>query len=403
MKNTNLYRIHSEEKLLQAVKEINFADFNFKERYDIQEWVESTPEVLGEELLIIAKELSYFDSTRERADLVAIDKQGNIVVIELKRDDSGTGVEWQAIKYASYLSKFKVSDIVNIFVNYLEKINNKNEVNEEIASQMILDFIDEDDLTLINKNQRIILVSHRFAKEVTSAVNWLIEKHDMDAKVVQLIPYYDQDKNSYYIQSNTILPIPGEDDLIIKASGKTKFEKNYGVGPVKKSDEVALFFNDLKIKLSLVLDKELMPTKTSRWAGVGNNFRYFHFWYENSLWDNRNLSYKIWLFDNTNSKKERRNNFGIYFDFYKKYLLEKGITEERLNDLIKFTKNVNIEGFNFHTVSNNGFYLEKLIKNDGLSDKVQKILIDVFKKLIEETKIKVDECLYGKSKVTQQY
>ena len=131
MKNSILYRIHPEEKLLQAVEEIDFADFNFKERYDIQEWVESSPGILGEELLIIAKEFSRFDNTRERPDLIALDKQGNIVVIELKRDDSGIGVEWQAIKYASFLSHFKVSEIVDVYINYIEHYQKEDNINEE--------------------------------------------------------------------------------------------------------------------------------------------------------------------------------------------------------------------------------------------------------------------------------
>ena len=110
MSKSNLYRVHPERKILQSVKEVDFSDFGIKERFDIQEWVESTPEVLGEELLIIAKEKSYFEGSRERPDLIALDKMGNVVVIELKRDDSGENTEWQAIKYASYWSKFKLSD-----------------------------------------------------------------------------------------------------------------------------------------------------------------------------------------------------------------------------------------------------------------------------------------------------
>ncbi|MCP4416125.1 MAG: MmcB family DNA repair protein, partial [Chloroflexi bacterium] len=35
-----------------------------------------------------------------RLDLLAVDRQANLVVIELKRDSSGRDVEWQAIKYA---------------------------------------------------------------------------------------------------------------------------------------------------------------------------------------------------------------------------------------------------------------------------------------------------------------
>ena len=112
---------------------------------DIQEWIESTPEILGEELLIIAKEKSYFEGTRERPDLIALDKAGNVVVIELKRDDSGQNTEWQAIKYASYWSNFKANDIIEVFTDYLKKKRKAISESEEIdAGQRILEFIDDE-------------------------------------------------------------------------------------------------------------------------------------------------------------------------------------------------------------------------------------------------------------------
>lgn len=64
-----------------------------KEPYDIHEWVEGYPQILGEELLIVGKELSFFSDTREQPDLIAIDRAGNVVVIELKRDDPGSNLE----------------------------------------------------------------------------------------------------------------------------------------------------------------------------------------------------------------------------------------------------------------------------------------------------------------------
>lgn len=389
MKNSILYRIHPEEKILQAVKEIDFADFDFKERYDIQEWVESSPEILGEELLIIAKEFSRFDKTKERPDLIALDKQGNIVVIELKRDDSGIDVDWQAIKYASYLSHFKDSEIVDVYIKYIKRYKKEDNLNEENVSQRILDFIDKDDLSLINKNQRIILVSHRFAREVTSAVSWLIEKHEVDIKVVQLIPYYDEDKDTHYLQSNVILPLIGKDELIIKASGKPETVKKYGVGPIKKTDDIAIFFNDVSKRLMNKIENEIQPSKTSRWAGVGNNYRYFHFWYENSIWNNWDLSYKVWLYDESYGKGERRNKFGIYFEFYKKYLLGRGVTEEKLNKLIVFMKSVNLEGFKFDELKG-AYYLECLIPNNKLSDKNKVDLVDILNRLITKTKKNAD-------------
>jgi len=42
--------------------------------------------------LVIQKEFDGFNETNERLDLLALDKQGNIVVIENKLDDSGKDV-----------------------------------------------------------------------------------------------------------------------------------------------------------------------------------------------------------------------------------------------------------------------------------------------------------------------
>ncbi|WP_371367627.1 hypothetical protein SRRS_14930 [Sporomusa rhizae] len=71
------------------IHETEFSIEGFKERYDIQEWIADNPNILGEELFIIAKEFNEFDKTRERTDLLALDREGNLVVIELKRDDTG--------------------------------------------------------------------------------------------------------------------------------------------------------------------------------------------------------------------------------------------------------------------------------------------------------------------------
>jgi len=54
MASNNLFRIIPDQKTLKAVKEVDFIDFNIKERYDIQEWIIAPPEILAEDLLIIS-------------------------------------------------------------------------------------------------------------------------------------------------------------------------------------------------------------------------------------------------------------------------------------------------------------------------------------------------------------
>ena len=98
-----LFRVDPQSRESERIEEVDFRQLGFQERRDIQEWVAANPDILGEDLLIISKEFSGFDRTNERLDLLAVDPYGKLVVIELKRDDTGANAHWQAIKYASYL------------------------------------------------------------------------------------------------------------------------------------------------------------------------------------------------------------------------------------------------------------------------------------------------------------
>jgi hypothetical protein len=52
-----MYKVNVKSKALTKLNPTNFAAQNLLERYDIQEWIEKTPDILGEDLLVIGKEL----------------------------------------------------------------------------------------------------------------------------------------------------------------------------------------------------------------------------------------------------------------------------------------------------------------------------------------------------------
>ena len=79
-----LFRVNAESKHTTQIGEVDFGLLGLKERRHIQEWVADHPVILGEELMIIGKEFSGFDKTNERLDLLGVDKDGKLVVIELK-------------------------------------------------------------------------------------------------------------------------------------------------------------------------------------------------------------------------------------------------------------------------------------------------------------------------------
>jgi len=97
-----MFLIDKNNNNIKKISEKTFSELGFRERENLQEWIAKDPSVLGEDMLIIQKEFDGFNDTRERLDLLALDKQGNLVIIENKLDDSGRDVTWQSLKYASY-------------------------------------------------------------------------------------------------------------------------------------------------------------------------------------------------------------------------------------------------------------------------------------------------------------
>jgi RecB family endonuclease NucS len=62
--------------------------------------------VFGEPLLLVRKQVR--TSTRTRADILALDRAGNGVIIELKKNAGRLGVETQALQYLADFSNIEV-------------------------------------------------------------------------------------------------------------------------------------------------------------------------------------------------------------------------------------------------------------------------------------------------------
>ncbi|EGQ9106472.1 DUF4268 domain-containing protein [Vibrio cholerae] len=226
-----MFTVNHQTNRISPVKTKRFSELGFTERKHLQEWLAHEPSALGEELLIIQKEFDGFDDTRERLDLLALDKDGNLVIIENKLDDSGRDVVWQALKYASYCASLTKAQIVEIYQQYLDRYEPvKGEVDllnaPASASARICEFLDAPDLDELKLNlgnsQRIMLVAANFRKEVTSTALWLLGQ-GISIACFKITPYSLGEQ--LLINIDQIIPTPEAKELMIGINAKEAEEK----------------------------------------------------------------------------------------------------------------------------------------------------------------------------------
>lgn len=325
-----LFRIDPDTKESSSMEEVDFARLGFRERRDIQEWIAKNPHILREDLFIIGKEFNDFDRTDERLDLLAVDAHGRIVIIEVKRDDTGSDAHWQAIKYASYFRNTKPQDVVRILAGY-------ESVSEEEAEEKLRTHLGGD-LEVLNNDQRIILVSHRFAPEVTSASLWLNEKSSDEDMIscVQLTPYRDDqndDTAPLYIQASRIIPVPGAENYVIETGGGESGGRTDGFTvrrAHRSEDEISSFFREIGTLVTGGLSGNIKPDGKSPWAGIYRGGRYYNLWYSRPPWKVRECWFQAYLTQGSEAKAA--TVFYVQVGFYCSSTKCEGI-EEKLSAL----------------------------------------------------------------------
>lgn len=260
-----MYLIDKEKNRIQTLSKKSFSELGFKERQHLQEWIANKPDALGEELLIIQKEFDGFSDTNERLDLLALDKDNNIVVIENKLDDTGRDVTWQALKYASYCSTLTKENIRDVYQNYLNKQGNGEDARENLADFLGKEY-DEIELNKGN-TQRMMLVAANFRKEVTSTVLWLMN-YKLRLQCFKVTPYALEEQ--LFLNLEQIIPSKDTEDFIISMASKTQDEITSQETSKNRHNVRMAFWSQLlpKLKNKTPIFQNSSPTK-DHWLIAG--------------------------------------------------------------------------------------------------------------------------------------
>jgi len=163
-----LFGIEEEDTFKEFVKTPFKSDH---EESVLENWLESNPDGIVEDgkLLMIGRQVTTNLGTF--IDLLALDRQGNVVVLELKRDRTPRDTLAQALEYSSFVETLDLELLENILRTYInDESVNLVEYHREYFELGV------DEGVAFNKDQRIVIVGQKITDEIRQTSTFLRKK-----------------------------------------------------------------------------------------------------------------------------------------------------------------------------------------------------------------------------------
>ena len=198
---------------------------------DLEKWIESNPEIIGDDISIIGRQVRLLSGSI--IDLLGVDKDGDLVVIELKRDRLSREIVAQAIDYASEVADWDAETLS-------EKCKKFEDINLE-------------DTININAAQRIMLVGFGSDSALERMVKWLSERYGMNINAV-ILNYAKTSDGAEILTRTSVIP----EEVVQERTQRKRYK-------VPKSDEPGNYDDDtLRKHLSNYLSGESVTVRRIR-------------------------------------------------------------------------------------------------------------------------------------------
>lgn len=142
----------------------------------LEQWIQTDPELVSSEILIIGKQVQ--TEYGGFIDLLALDQDGNLVVLELKRDRTPRDIVAQILDYGSWIEQLDSQQIQEIAEDYLENQSLEAAFSEKFQVEALPE--------VLNERHRMFIVASQLDAASERIVKYLSESYNVDINVVTL-------------------------------------------------------------------------------------------------------------------------------------------------------------------------------------------------------------------------
>ncbi|AQQ71174.1 hypothetical protein SMSP2_01540 [Limihaloglobus sulfuriphilus] len=126
-------------------------------------------------------------------DLLAIDRDGNIVVLELKRNQTPREVVAQLLDYASWVKNLTDDEIASIFDTYINKFHperNGISLDDAFMSYFNVNSMPDE----LNETHQLVIVASSLDNSTERILNYLSEGHNVPINAIFFRVFKDEDR-----------------------------------------------------------------------------------------------------------------------------------------------------------------------------------------------------------------
>jgi hypothetical protein len=238
-----MLRLNRQAKSFVKLARRTIAETGILEPEDLQSMIAASPNdffaELSEDVTLLAQKVQPIDVVDDRMDLLAVDRDGGSVIIELKRGNHRVHL-LQALVYAGMLAKLEASTFVELVTKFA---NSPTARIEEILENFV-----DGGVNAVNQTQRIILIGEEFDYSTLVTVEWLSEQHGVDIRCYRL--RLAVDGTGEFLSCERVYPPTELTDLAIRAPRRQSTERTPGYNDLDKdlvnveNKAIVKFFRD---------------------------------------------------------------------------------------------------------------------------------------------------------------
>ena len=174
-------------KIGEDLSPLPLGGMDYEER--LQEIIASDISIIDPSVMVIGREVAL--PVGGRIDILAIDAEGNLIVIELKRARTPREVVAQILDYGSCIRRMTSEEIADIYIDYQQRFL-KEDVPKginKVLSERFNTVPDE-----LNESHRLIIVAEDLDPSSERIVLYLREEYGLDIGVVLFRAFEDGDR-----------------------------------------------------------------------------------------------------------------------------------------------------------------------------------------------------------------